>query len=96
VEARHILVSGIVQGVGFRQFTARMADDIGVSGWVRNLEDGRVEIYVEGTEAQVSALIARCRRGPRSAEVTDIAVRPVPARGADGFAIERTAMDPEA
>ena len=69
-----MFVSGKVQGVFFRQNTDRQAQNHRVTGWVRNLEDGRLEAVLEGEEAPVKALIAFCRRGPRGALVTDVAV----------------------
>ena len=70
----HVFVSGRVQGVFFRQNTNRQAQSYSVAGWVRNLEDGRVEAVFEGEEASVKALVAFCSKGPRGASVTDVAV----------------------
>jgi acylphosphatase len=65
----HVLVSGRVQGVAFRAYTADEARRLGVRGWVRNLADGRVEVEAEGERADVEALVAFCRRGPPAASV---------------------------
>ena len=70
----HVFVCGRVQGVFFRQNTKRQAQSHSVTGWVRNLEDGRVEGVFEGEEASVKALVAFCSTGPRGASVTDVAV----------------------
>ena len=70
----HIFVSGRVQGVFFRQKTKQQADTLGVMGWVRNLDDGRVEAVFEGEEEDVKALVDFCKKGPRSAIVTGCAV----------------------
>ena len=70
----HIYVSGKVQGVFFRQNTSRQARIHSVSGWVRNLEDGRVEAVFEGEEASVKALVAFCSKGPKGASVTNVEV----------------------
>jgi acylphosphatase len=70
----HLLISGIVQGVGYRWSCRRAAQGIGVVGWVRNLPDGRVEAVAQGSRGQVEQLIAWCHRGPEEASVTDIAV----------------------
>lgn len=70
----HVFVSGSVQGVFFRQNTNRQAQNHNVAGWVRNLEDGRVEAVFEGEEVSVNVLVAFCRTGPRGASVTDVAV----------------------
>lgn len=95
--AAHILVSGIVQGVGYRYWTERTARQLGLHGWVRNLDDGRVEIYVEGEPHRIRALIEQAKTGPRSAEVSDVSIRAVdtPA-GAHAFEIRRTASAPDA
>ena len=66
------LVSGIVQGVGFRQFTRREGRRIGVAGWVRNLADGRVEALAEGTSDQLNQFEDALRRGPSNSSVTDV------------------------
>ena len=73
VRAR-LLISGIVQGVGYRWSCQRAAQSIGVTGWVRNLSDGRVGAVAQGTKEQVEQLIAWCYRGPEEAHVSDIAV----------------------
>ncbi len=67
--ARRWLVTGRVQGVGFRAFVERTARDIGVTGWVRNLDDGRVEAYAVGTPEQLDELAAQLHQGPRLSEV---------------------------
>ncbi len=70
----HVFISGMVQGVFFRQTTKRQAQIHGVTGWVRNLPDGRVEADFEGEEAAVKALVEFCKRGPRGAQITDFSV----------------------
>ena len=70
----HILVSGRVQGVGFRYFTAAQARRLGVGGSVRNLPQGGVEIVAEGDRSALEALIAAVRQGPRGAVVRDVRV----------------------
>lgn len=67
-----VLVSGIVQGVGYRFFVLEAARELGLSGWVRNLRDGRVEAEIEGDEMVVERLVAAMRRGPRLSRVTDV------------------------
>ena len=94
-EGRHILVSGIVQGVGYRMFVERAARELGLTGWVRNLDDGRVEIYAEGEPEEIGAVIERCRRGPRSAEVSDVSASECAPRGAAAFTMRPTAGEPE-
>jgi len=69
-----ILISGEVQMVGFRSFTARHASALGLTGYVRNLNDGRVEVVVEGDEKRIDDLISLLREGPPMARVTDVKV----------------------
>lgn len=64
-----ILISGRVQGVGFRHFTKTNALEIGVKGWVRNLENGDVETLLQGEEEKVQKMIERLREGPFPAKV---------------------------
>ena len=70
--ALHLTVSGRVQGVGFRWFVMQEAEAAGVTGWVRNLADGRVEVWVEGEAEAVAALEQAVARGPRHASVTHV------------------------
>lgn len=72
---RHYLVSGKVQGVGFRRFIAKRATENNVSGKVRNLVDGRVEILAQGFEAEINRFEIYVRRGPMSGEVSHVAVQ---------------------
>jgi acylphosphatase len=81
---RHAVVSGTVQGVGFRYWTARKADGLALVGYARNLFDGTVEVEAEGTPDAVDSLLQCLRNGPPSATVTDVAVREVPTHGEDG------------
>lgn len=70
----HIYVEGLVQGVFFRAHVRSSAINEGVTGWVRNLFDGRVEAVLEGEEASVKRVIQQCRIGPPSAVVKDVEV----------------------
>jgi acylphosphatase len=76
-----------VQGVFFRDTCRRMAERHGVSGWVRNLPDGRVEAVFEGPDGQVGRLVEWSRRGPGSAVVQDVRVQAEPPEGMSGFQI---------
>ncbi len=69
---RRVVVEGFVQGVGYREFARRAALRLGVSGWVRNRSDGTVEALVCGSPADVEAVLAEMRRGPRAAAVTGL------------------------
>jgi acylphosphatase len=70
----HVFVSGLVQGVFFRMHTKRMADSLNVTGWVRNLPDGRVEAVFEGHRKDVEKIVEWCKRGPSGAIVKDVNV----------------------
>ncbi len=70
-----VIVSGRVQGVFFRGWTERQARQLGLSGWVRNLTDGRVEALFEGEEDAVRKAVDFLRRGPPHSRVTDVATR---------------------
>ena len=73
MSARRVVISGRVQGVGYRDWMLREAVRLGVHGWVRNRPDGTVEALVAGEEAAVQALLLLCRRGPVLARVDAIA-----------------------
>lgn len=70
----HVLVSGRVQGVFFRDHTRRWALSLGLTGWVRNLWDGRVEVVAEGEKERLEGLIARLKEGPPLARVENVSV----------------------
>lgn len=88
--AKHLLISGLVQGVGFRYSMAEEAERLGATGWVRNRRDGTVEAVIDGPVDAVEALLAWSRRGPPSARVTDVRV----SEAAESF--ERFEMRPTA
>lgn len=67
-----VTVRGRVQGVAFRHYAARTAQQLGVTGWVRNLSDGSVEACIEGEERDVLAMVQWCRRGPEMARVDEL------------------------
>ena len=86
--ARRYLISGRVQGVGFRYFLEARASAEGVHGWVRNLADGRVEALLEGEQASVDRVEAALWRGPSGATVDDVASEStLPSGRPTGFAI---------
>ena len=74
--ARRYFISGEVQGVGFRFFAERVAEKLALSGYVRNLRDGRVEVYAVGSAEQLRALRNELERGPRFASVSAVAEEP--------------------
>lgn len=85
----HVYVSGTVQGVFYRATTRDEARDRGVDGWVRNLDDGRVEAVFEGPESAVQALVEWCHTGSSAADVTAVDVTHEDPEGLDGFRIRR-------
>lgn len=85
----HVFVSGRVQGVGYRMSTYEVAKDLGVSGWVRNLPDGRVEAIFEGTRDVVEDMIAWCRRSNPPVLVKDVVVEYEAPQSRRGFEIRR-------
>jgi acylphosphatase len=82
---RRVLVSGRVQGVGFRAAVSRRARTRGVAGWVRNLPSGELEAVFEGDEAAVEGMIRFCGDGPRAAQVEGMDVVAEPPVGETGF-----------
>jgi acylphosphatase len=88
VKRAHVVVTGRVQGVGFRMAAAERARSRGVAGSIRNLPDGSVEATFEGEPDSVEALVAWCRRGPRGARIDDVAVELETPKGDSGFRIE--------
>ena len=82
-----VLISGQVQGVYFRAACQRMAWQRGVNGWVRNLNDGRVEAVFEGAPGDVQHLVDWSRHGPRLAVVSDVTVQAEPPEGLGAFTI---------
>jgi len=77
-------VTGRVQGVGFRWSAVREARRLGLRGWVRNAEDGSVEVEAEGPAPKLEAFLAWLRQGPAGAFVRDVETRPVPPDAARG------------
>ena len=87
--ARHVLVSGRVQGVGFRWYTRSKALELGLAGWVANLPDGRVEAWIEGESAALESMLAWLAHGPPSARVTNVESVAHEPRGLTGFETRR-------
>ena len=82
---RRVVVTGRVQGVFYRAACRAHAEGLGVSGWARNLADGRVEVVVEGEVSAVDALVRWCGKGPPRALVTSVAVTAEEPEGLRGF-----------
>lgn len=84
---RHYKVSGLVQGVFYRAATRDKANELGLSGWVRNMPDGSVELVARGSEALLDELQSWLWQGPRHAQVTEVAVREAEAESFNGFEV---------
>ena len=82
---RHVVISGDVQGVSFRDATRKEAEQAGLAGWVRNRDDGSVEAVFEGDADAVERLVEWCRSGPSSADVDDVDVSEEETQGESGF-----------
>ena len=85
--ARQFIVHGRVQGVGFRYFAERAARETGVTGWVRNLDDGDVEACANGTRVQLDNFEARLRQGPTFSDVRGVKFVDIPVFEAPGFRV---------
>ena len=91
VIARSIFITGKVQGVFFREWTVKRAREIGVSGWVQNLRDGRVEIHAQGDAAALDLLLDQLKQGSPSSRVDDVAVSDAAVEAIDGFTRRQSA-----
>jgi acylphosphatase len=87
VVRQRLLITGRVQGVFFRDTCRRVALELGVSGWVRNLPDGRVEAVAEGPADAVDGLVGWARHGPPDAIVSGVELREEPPQGLHGFRV---------
>ena len=83
---RHFILAGRVQGVGFRWRAAQIGEMLGLTGWVRNLEDGSVEMEAEGDEADIDRLL-QMLQNDRYIDITGMRARTVPEEGGYGFEI---------
>jgi acylphosphatase len=83
----HVRISGLVQGVNYRAWTERRANELGLSGWVCNLASGDVEAVFSGPAEKVEAMLAACRAGPRLAQVERVEVLGPTAPVMGGFSI---------
>lgn len=81
---RHFVVRGRVQGVGYRWFAVRAAEELGLAGWVRNCDDGSVEVVAKGDPGLLLRLEGALRRGPGSARVTDVTSSEIQHEAVDG------------
>lgn len=89
-EQLHLFISGRVQGVGFRYFVLRQAKELGLTGWTRNLSDGRVEARAEGPRPALERLLSAAHQGPLGSAVSDVQAEWAAATGEfEGFEIRR-------
>ena len=82
-------ITGTVQGVFFRQSTVEKARELDIAGWVRNCEDGSVELEAEGDENLLKVFVQWCHRGPRNAVVKEVEVKNVDVKNYPAFEIKR-------
>jgi acylphosphatase len=87
--ARRYFVTGRVQGVGFRWFVQHSANNLGLDGYARNLDDGRVEVYARGTADQLNELCGLLWKGPRMSDVRGVQEQETAPETVRGFHIER-------
>ncbi|GAA1438894.1 acylphosphatase [Leifsonia poae] len=87
---RHAIVTGMVQGVGFRWSAREEAHRLGVTGFARNRADGSVEVEIEGEQEPVDRMLAWLRQGPPGSEVTGVTVAELPPDGDDAFRIRES------
>ncbi len=85
----HVFISGRVQGVGYRYSTVDTASQLGLTGWVRNLSDNRVEAVFEGVQDVVDDMVRWCHCGPPAAVVKDVVVEYEEPEGLRGFEVKR-------
>lgn len=88
MQAVRLTVKGRVQGVGFRHFVYRRAQECGIAGWVKNLPNGDVEAHAEGEPEQLTRFTAALHSGPSIAVVTEVRQEQVPFKDLSGFSIE--------
>jgi acylphosphatase len=88
--ARRIFIEGKVQGVFFREWTVQRAREIGVAGWVRNLRDGRVEVYATGDAAALDRLLAELKQGSPASQVDHVEAHDAAIEPVEGFTRRQT------
>jgi len=85
----HVVISGRVQGVWFRVSTKQKAEQLGVTGWVKNTADGKVEALFEGDKKHIQEMIDWCHQGPPSAQIDHVEItEQSSSNGFDGFSIK--------
>lgn len=90
IGGKRYFIRGKVQGVGYRYFAVQAAKALGVSGWVRNVDDGRVEVFAMGTPEQLSQLEAALWKGPRWADIRGVDVEEAALESRTGFDVRHS------
>ena len=83
-----LLISGKVQGVFFRDYTQRQAESLGLTGWVKNLADGRVKTVIQGPKEKIKLMIDWCWQGPPLSRVENIEVKEIKAKKLNSFVVK--------
>jgi acylphosphatase len=91
LQAMHVLISGLVQGVGFRFTCCEKAQQLGVTGWVKNRQDGRVELWAEGKAVALDQLTIWLQQGPPAARVDHVTIERADLKEYTEFQIKETA-----
>ena len=89
-KAIYLKISGTVQGVFFRQSTQQKARELNIKGWVRNCNDGSVEVEAEGEEIPLNDFVEWCHRGPRDAKVNNVESKNIEMKNFEGFEVRST------
>jgi len=84
-----VYLSGTVQGIFFRKYLEEKANEFGIRGFVRNLDDGRVEVLIEGRDENVNAMLDVCKNGNQHTKITDVQVQELKNQGFEGFKVLR-------
>jgi len=87
MKSTKIFISGTVQGVFFRNFIKDKANELGLKGFARNLDDGRVEVVVEGRDENVNEMVKICRKGPAHSDVKNVETQEIKHQGLSGFKV---------
>jgi acylphosphatase len=87
MKTARIFITGTVQSSLFKTFIKEEADKLGVRGFVRGLEDGRVEVLAEGRDDKVAGMVAVCKQGPKQAQIKDVRIEHMNHQGFEGFKI---------
>jgi len=82
-----VKISGTVQGVFFRKFVKDNADELGIRGYIRNMDNGSLEIVLEGRDEVVNDMLAKCKKGPDHSEVKEVEVEEIKHLGLEGFKV---------